>query len=359
MIVYKDEKFNFIELFNPKNGFLVRGDSLDTKSNPTQRSFPELIDIGIMGTCHISHLNICKNAGIDCYQKASNSKKPNMSLQDYARIIDECKKKVFQVALGGAGDPNKHEDFENILKITREANIVPNLTTSGIYLTNQEIQCMKKYCGAVAVSFYSRLSNDKKESNLDTINAIKRMVEEKCIVNIHFVISSETINEAIIRLEQNLFPKGTNAVIFILYKPSGFGNPEKTLDLNNKSFKKFLHLVQKNKFEFKIGFDTCCTPAILKECSLISEDSLDFCEAARFSMYIDSELNAYPCSFDCDKQAYKENLKGKTLEEVWYSKTFQKFRDKQEGSCITCKNKALCLGGCALNFNLNVCGEKF
>lgn len=125
-----------------------------------------------MGNCHISHLDICKKAGIDCYQKARDSKKVNMSLKDYSKIIGECKKKVFQVALGGAGDPNKHEDFESILKLTREAGIVPNLTTSGIYLTDQEIQCMKKYCGAVVVSFYSRLSNNRNESNLDTINRL-------------------------------------------------------------------------------------------------------------------------------------------------------------------------------------------
>jgi len=34
--------------------------------------------------------------------------------------INQCKNKVFQVALGGAGDPNKHEDFEKLLQESRK-----------------------------------------------------------------------------------------------------------------------------------------------------------------------------------------------------------------------------------------------
>ena len=71
MIIYKDKKYNFIEYFNPNNGFLIRGDVLNKNGgNPLQRSYPELLDIGIMGQCHIAKLDICKKAGIDCYQKA-------------------------------------------------------------------------------------------------------------------------------------------------------------------------------------------------------------------------------------------------------------------------------------------------
>ena len=364
VIIYQDKKFNFTEWFNPETGFLVRSDVHGLKDcNPIQRSFPELLDIGIMGHCHISHLNICKKAGIDCYQMAFEKNQANMSFEDYSLLINQCKNKVFQVALGGAGDPNKHEDFEKLLQATRKAGIVPNLTTSGIFLTDKEIDIMKKYCGAVAISFYSRLKRDKdntySETNPDTLLAIQRLLEAKCLVNIHYVISKDTIDEAITRLNFGLFPKGINAVIFILYKPVGMGKQEKTLTLKNNSFRNFLKLVQENNFEFKIGFDTCCTPAILKECNLISEKSLDFCEAARFSMYIDNNLNAYPCSFDCEKQDYRESLKDKTIEEVWNSNLFNKFKNKQENFCFHCNNKTLCLGGCALDFNLDICGEKF
>ena len=97
----------------------------------------------------------------DCVVKqalnAINSNKSNMTLVDYESIMKQSKSKVFQVALGGAGDPNKHENFDEILALTRAYGIIPNMTTSGHNITDMEINSIRRYCGAVAVSFYSRL----------------------------------------------------------------------------------------------------------------------------------------------------------------------------------------------------------
>lgn len=356
MIIYKDERYNFIEYFNPQNGFLIRGDVIGQKGiNPRERSYPELLDIGIMGQCHISQLGICKKAGIDCYQQALLKKSPNMSLENYEKILIESQGKTFQIALGGAGDPNKHKNFAEILKLTREYNIVPNMTTSGMYMTDDEISLMKTYCGACAISFYSRLDSNNNETNKETIEAIRRLVDAKCITNIHFVLSNETIKEAILRLENNLFPKGINAIIFILYKAAGFGQIDKILNFNNKYFQKFLDIINNNKFDFQIGFDTCCTPAILKKCSSIPIESLDFCEAARFSMYIDSEMNAYPCSFDCTSKKWAVSLMNKTIKGAWDSQLFSDFRKKYNSSCIEEACKIQCGGKCALDLCQNIC----
>ena len=89
-------------------------------------------------------------------------------------------------------------------------------------ITDAEQHLIKDYCGAVAVSWYSRLDHGL-ESNKDTIKAVKQFVELGCITNIHFVVSQDTIDEAILRLENDLFPEGISAVVFILYKPVGLG----------------------------------------------------------------------------------------------------------------------------------------
>lgn len=358
MIFFKDEKYHFYEFFNNETGFLVRSDSLDTGKNPIQRSFPELLDIGIMGKCLASKQGLCKNAGIDCYQMALNSKKENMSFNCYKQLIDESSGKVFQVALGGAGDPNKHPDFSKILAYTREKSIIPNYTTSGFLLTDEEIYSTKKYCGAVAVSFYSRLKNGQ-ETNKSTISSIKRFIVAGCRTNIHFVISSDTIDEAIYRLEHNLFPSGISAVIFLLYKPAGFGIKEKVLSFSDVRVSKLIHCVESQKFAFEIGFDTCFTPAIIAYSKNIDHSSIDCCESARFSMYIDSEMNAYPCSFDVASQQYRYSLKGKMIIDAWKSEIFQNFRNKQEKSCPNCSNKTMCMGGCTLFPMVNLCGIKF
>lgn len=196
MIIYKDGVFDFFEIFNEDNGTLFRSDTNGV--DPVMRSFPELLDVGIMGHCDSGEY--CRRAGIDCYQKGATVNAPHMSYDSFLKIVEQATGKTFQIALGGAGDPNKHPRFEDILKSCRAYRIVPNMTTSGFLMTDNEVKLIKKYCGAVAVSWYSRLI-DGKESNQETINAVKQLVKCGCTTNIHYVVSKDTIDEAIIRLE--------------------------------------------------------------------------------------------------------------------------------------------------------------
>lgn len=115
-------------------------------------SYPELIDVGIMGSCTHGINGLCRKAGVECYQNGLGVRKPNMTLEDFTSIAEQSKGKVNQIALGGRGDPNKHEKFKQICKVCRENNIVPNYTTSGLGLTQQEVEWTKYFCGAVAVS---------------------------------------------------------------------------------------------------------------------------------------------------------------------------------------------------------------
>lgn len=358
MIIYKDKQNCFFEFFNESNGFLFRSDVEGTKKNPIQRNFPELLDIGIMGKCKASEKGFCKNFGVDCYQKAKESQKKNMSFDSYKIIINQCSGKVFQVALGGAGDPNHHENFDEILEYTRNKNIIPNYTTSGYLLSQKEIELSKKFCGAVAVSYYSNLKNNK-ETNDITINAINNFIKADIKTNIHFVINQETINEAIYRLKNNLFPKGIHAIIFLLYKPAGYGQIDKLITFNDNNLKELIKIVESTKFPFSVGFDTCFTPALIKYSTAISKESFDFCEAARFSMYIDSECNAYPCSFDVIEGKYKYSLINKKIIDAWKSPIFNSFRNTQESNCHKCKSKIFCMGGCTLFNSINICDKKF
>lgn len=55
--------------------------------------------------------------------------------------------------------------------------------------------------------------------------------------------------------------------------------------------------------------------------------SVDACEAGRFSMYIDAEMNAYPCSFDNQLGKYRVSLENKQIEEIWNGVEFEHFRN--------------------------------
>lgn len=359
MIIFKDKQYNFVEWFNEKTGFLIRSNVLEngkeTLVTPGRRSYPELIDVGIMGTCTACDNGICKAVGIDCYQNASQNKRPNMPFEVYKNIVEQSKGKTFQIALGGAGDPNKHERFGDILSITRDNLIVPNLTTSGFDLTDEEIELMKKYCGAVAVSFYSKLCHNNEESNSITIQAIQRLIDAGCTTNIHYVVSKKNIDEIIYRLENNIFPLGINACIFLLYKPAGQGEFKKMLSIHDSVYQKFIYLSTSKRFDFKIGFDSCQTPALKAYGNRIADESLEYCEASRFSMYIDCENQAYPCSFGWSKNEYCVDLNTHTILEAWNSLQFANFRSRQSTQCGA-QNKGECRC-CALDLGVEMCNQ--
>lgn len=350
MIIYKDEVFDFFEIFNEENGTLFRSDVNGV--DPIMRSFPELLDVGIMGHCNSG--KYCRGAGIDCYQKGSTTYAPHMTYENFIKIVKQATGKTFQIALGGAGDPNKHPQFEDILKACREYRIVPNMTTSGVCLTDDEIELIRKHCGAVAVSWYSRLI-DGNESNQQTIDTIKRLVERGCITNIHYVVSKDTIDEAITRLQKDLFPVGINAVVFIMYKPVGNGIAEKALRSNDSRIESFLSLATKAKHPYRVGFDTCFTPALLRWADTVFTVSIDACEAATFSMYIDSQMNCYPCSFGIWDKSISESMEFKTIREIWQGEKFVSFREQRKEKCSDCGRIGLCQGGCRLGIDIDMC----
>lgn len=346
--LFYDKDNHFRETFSPETGFYMRtgvldADGHDTGVDPFMRCFPQLIDIGIMERCVCA--NKCK---VDCYQKAICRTGNNMSVDDYRSIMEQGKGKLFQVAVGGAGDPDTHENFEDILRISREYGIVPNFTTSGIAFTPEKAELCKKYCGAVAVS----------EHNADyTRAAIKMLLDAGVKTNIHYVLSAESIDDAIDRLRNNGFDKGINAVVFLLYKPIGLGKPEKVLRADNPKVKEFFELVDNGDFDFKIGFDSCSCAGIVNNTSKINLDSIDFCEGGRYSMYIDAQMNAMPCSFGNQDSKWYVSLRDHTIEEAWNSDVFNRFRDSLRNSCPGCQKRACCAGGCPICREIVLCNN--
>lgn len=359
MIYYEDKKYHFVEYFDEATGFLARSNILsngiETDIEPDMRAFPELLDIGIMGHCDACSAGLCKSVGVDCYQNAAVRSRPNMTVQEYSNLVRQCRGKTFQVALGGSGDPNKHEEFEEILRLSRENLIIPNLTTSGFALTDTEINLIHKYCGAVAVSFYSKLDCNGQESNQLTITAIERFIEAGCCTNIHFVLGKHNIGEAIYRVKNGLFPRNINAVVFLLYKAAGQARKENVLSDNDPQYVEFLKLVNSSVGTLKMGFDSCQSLAISKICLDVAEESIEFCDSARFSMYIDCDLMAYPCSFGHGFSKFAVDLSRNTIKDAWESKAFERFRLLQAMQCNECARKNC--RPCALGVLTNICGQ--
>ena len=198
----KDAKYRFISVFDTETGEYIRTgiideDGNDTDVDPFMASYPHLIDVGIMGHCIHGKTGLCAKAGIGCYQNGLYVQQSNMSLEDFESIAKQSSGRCNQFALGGRGDPDQHEHFEEILKICRRYNLIPNFTTSGYGMTQEIASLCKKYCGAVAVSWYR---------NEYTYHAIKMLLDAGVKTNIHYVLGKNSIEEAIRRLNNNDFP---------------------------------------------------------------------------------------------------------------------------------------------------------
>ena len=375
---------NFISYFNPSTGFYFRTgileDGKDTGIDPFMASFPELLDVGIMGHCIHGKTGLCQKAGIGCYQDGLHSNNPNMTLEDFKKIAEQCKGKTFQFALGGCGDPDQHEHFEEILKVCKENDIVPNFTTSGFGMTEALAKLCKQYCGAVAVSWYR---------SPYTIKAIKLLLAEGVKTNIHYVLSKSTLTEALQHLREDVinsapkgtsskstigvrtcalakhssqseclpFPKGINAVIFLLHKPVGLGTKEDMINKDNKDFLDFLDLVNEKEFPYKIGFDSCTVPALIN-LDKVEPNCLDTCEGGRWSAYITPDMKLLPCSFDNQEQKWAVDLAKHSIAEAWEGSTFEDFRNHFVQSCPDCKHRTSCMGGCPIVPEIVLCDEK-
>ena len=324
---FKNEDYEIF--FDPISGLeMLRG--VNGKPDPFSLVLPSLLDIGIMGTC--------SNKCMFCYQGHTN--KPNMKLDDFKLIIDEVKYHTNQVALGGRGDPNKHENFKEIIECCRLNEVVPNYTTSGINLTDEEIE-ISKLCGAVAVSEY--------EQN-HTYNAIDRFINAGIKTNIHLIFSYVSFDKIVRILSgNNIWKKGDepskvnidklNAVIFLLFKPQGAGKSLSMFKPIPKQINKISEIIFEPQCKFKVGMDSCLANHIIPmvKPNPIIAATIDSCEGARMSGYISSDMKFMPCSFS-DKEHWSVNITAKNyIPKIWQkSRKFKAFRKMLKRSPCSC-----------------------
>lgn len=350
--VIHDHDKQFKTAFDTQTGAYVRSGILDeegrdTGVDPFMASYPHLIDVGIMGHCTHGKTGLCAKAGIGCYQSGMYIERPNMTVEDFRSIAEQSRGRCNQFALGGRGDPDQHEHFEQILKICRENMLVPNFTTSGYGMTPAIARLCKRYCGAVAVSWYRSAYTHK---------AIEMLLDSGVTTNIHYVLGQNSIDEAIERLERDDFPAEINAVIFLLHKPAGQGSAANVLAVDDERVKRFFAQID-NKHSFKVGMDSCTVPGAIRHCQTILPQSLDTCEGGRFSCYIGADMTMVPCSFD-QNDRYAVSLREMTIEQAWNSAAFERFRDRMRGACPACGKRELCMGGCPLMPEIVLCKEK-
>lgn len=344
LIIKHFKKQNYSTFFNPNTGFFARVEEPGHEEPFWSWHGPELLDISIT--------NWCDKGCVLCYRKSDESGH-HMSVENYEIVLQQARQMhVFQVALGG-GNPNQHPDFCEMLRLTREKyKIVPNYTTNGRGLTENVLTATKKYCGAVAVSAYSPYK--------ETQMAIDALTAYKVKTNIHFILSSQSINTAIDWLENAPdFLEKINALIFLNYKPIGRYSSHKLLLKNSDRVEHFFQLATKNKHKFRIGFDTCTVTGIAKFTNT-PKICYEGCDAGRFSMFISEDMKMYPCSFMVEAGYDGIPIIGNNMQDFWQNgEPSKRIRNKLgSGGCNGCQSANQCLGGCPLFPEINLCPDQ-
>ena len=313
----KESKYYYF--FNKKNGMSIRAEYKGAEEPFWSEEGPELIDISIT--------NYCEKGCYFCYRNSSPLGK-HMSLYDFETILKQLNDTyTYQIAIGG-GNPNQHPNFIEILRMAREDyGIVPSYTTNGIGLTDEILLASKRYCGAVAISYYQPV--------IDFIHSLEKLKGAGIKTNIHFLLTSESVSHAIKLLDITPeFLNGINAIIFLNYKPVG-NNPSNELLLKNSRLMiKFFEKVKSHDMrKFKIGFDSCSISGIVQNLNF-SPKFIESCEAGRFSAFISEDMRLYPCSF-MESITEGIDLRYKSLKESWGSSDeFNNFRKKLEDNPV-------------------------
>lgn len=333
-------------LFDRKSGRMLRN-SMNEQDIFMNVRGPELLDISIT--------NYCEKGCAFCYRQ-SNTEGEAMPLALYADIIKQAKDLgVVQVALGG-GNPNQHPQFIEILRLTRKHGIIPTYTTNGQGMNDEIYNVTQECCGAIAVSWYEPYEYAKQVIRECVVRGIK--------VNVHFMLDRFSIREAIRMLkDKEAILNSINALLFLNYKPIHSSLDQCLID--NAELREFLDEVI-NCSVCKVGFDSCLISYIVATGDCIIPETIDYCEAGRFSAYISEKGIMYPCSFMNDTDDKGIDLSCTSIEKGWKEGVcFKEIRwrlataGKQRypiDECNECLNYVKCHGGCPW-FPINRCRE--
>ncbi len=316
MKILKSPRYNY--MFDNTTGFFARwGKTLE--DNPEMSPFgPEIADIEISTICHGVDNKVCKF----CY-KNNNPIGKNMSLGTFMDVLSALPSNLTQIAFG-IGDIDANPDMWKIFRHCGDNKVVPNVTINGDKMTEGDAELFAIYCGAVAVSKYN-----PKDICYDAVKALTDVGMKQ--VNIHMLLAEETYEEVLELIEDiKTDPRleKLNAVVFLSLKAKGRGR--RLTSLGEGKFRAVLMQLRRKAISY--GFDSCTANKFLSflssEYKEKVKDFVEPCESGLFSIYINVDGIAFPCSFTETGEGIDIKSINNFLEDVWFSKMFIAWRKK-------------------------------
>ncbi|MEN8126947.1 MAG: radical SAM protein [Planctomycetota bacterium] len=302
---------------------------------------------------HLAITNRCSAGCEHCYMEAGQADDDEMDTETFKKALDTLSEmKVFHVALGG-GDALERNDLFDIAAYARERGIVPNLTISGLNLTDDIAPKMRVF-GQVNVSVdglgcnYGVFRGNELFDHAD--KALDRLTAAGVPTGINCVLGRENFD----RLDE-LFAyaadKKLNEIEFLRLKPSGRGRQvymrQRTTYAQNIALTpKLAELSEKYGLTAKI--DCSFVPMLCYHHpprGILESMATYGCEAGNVLLGARSDGSVSGCSFLPDSGLSIFDLP-KTYGK---SQTFNTFRDWASSApqpCLDCDYLDICKGGC-------------
>ena len=287
---------NYYQLFNKNTGFNIRMGK-DANDDPSWCPLgPEIADIEVVtGSCPKVNSENCRW----CYKNNTSAPGKVMTLDEFKKVIKSFPMNLSQVALGITG-VKSNPYLVDMLKWLREYGVIGNLTLTGADLDDDMAENLAKYCGACAVSCYDK-AKDLCYRTIDKLHTIAQQKFGKDMhVNMHIVIADFSIDHVMSVLEdvKNGKVPGLKSIVMLHAKPVGRA---KNMDcsLSKDNLTKVITFCLENHISF--GFDSCNGHNVQDILIEMGKGelctSIEPCESAKQSIYVNVEGKITPCSF--------------------------------------------------------------
>jgi radical SAM protein with 4Fe4S-binding SPASM domain len=294
---------------------------------------------------HLALTTRCNMYCEGCYSTREGDAAVDISLEKAKAVIDKLSQlNLLSVSFGG-GEPTLHPHLFEIAAYARAQNILPNMTTNGLTISNETA---KKYNVFGTVHF--SVHNLKDTSHIFPAVRMYRKATGNS-PGLNLLLTKETlphINEILTDARK----AGVKKVLFLRYKIT-----EKNADIQeprvDKELKNFSEILQKlNRANKRMMF--------LIQCSLFEELAendvgdinayrkydLNGCQGGNAFIAIDVNGVYKPCSFWCEPFGNVLDLDFDNWIGGSKLNAFRKMRRNE--SCNNCNFIELCNGGCRL-----------
>lgn len=302
---------------------------------------------------HFSFTNRCSAGCEHCYTDSVPDAPEEFTLDDMKRHIDALADfGIFHIALGG-GESLEREDLFEIAEYIRTKDMVPNLTTNGLLVTD-DIAKRCRVFGQINVSIDSLIPDPAQPRRAallpKSLAALKTLIKHGNKTGINCVINRynfEQIPEIIRFAKKNKLAD----VEFLRFKPTGravalFDKLRCTPEQHRSFWPILLACAKKHKQDVKID----CSYVPMMAChnpdkKLMEKFCVRGCDGGNLLAAADHKGRIKACSFSHEFAGTLDTLRDEWKTNPEFLRYFNWCNTAPE-PCKSCSYLSLCKGGC-------------